>query len=147
MKKIILVLNIIGIIVLINACEPRIEMDMTQWGDHAYLDNVQVFKYEVDDDPVLYETMNDVGDISGYRRIISATATIDNENAIATVSLKGNESLTEAGLIFYHQCVKIEPLDDSPRGGMIGDLSNKLLKYRLYSADGTTRDWTIKITQ
>jgi hypothetical protein len=145
MKKIIILLGIFGAFAL-SSCEPRIEMDMGQWGDHAIIDNVQVFKFEVDDDPVLYETMNVVGNISGYRRIIiSATAEIDLDNSTVTVPLIGNETLNEAGLIFFHQSVLIEPLDGAPRGGIIGDFSSRTAKYRLHSADGTTRDWTIKI--
>ena len=146
MKNILIALVILGAL-FFSSCEPRIELDMEQWGVSASIDNVQVFKYEVDDDPTLYETMNDVGSISGYRRIIiSSTAEVDDENSTVTVPLNGDETLTEAGLIFYHKSMRIEPLDGAPSGGIIGDLSGRTVRYRLFSADGSTRDWTITIT-
>ena len=145
MNKIFLIINVFALAFLYS-CEPRIEMDMTQWGDHAIINNVQVFKYEVDDNPALYETVVGVGGVSGVRRIIiSDKATVDLENATVTVPLKGEETLTDAGLIFYHESVKIEPLEGSPKGGHTGDLSGRLAEYRLFSADGSTRDWKIVI--
>jgi len=145
MKKIVILISVIGLFIF-NACEPRIDMDMAQWGVNASLTNVQIFKFEVDDNPSLYETRNNIGEISGYRRIIiSKRAVIDEDNSTATIALKGNETLNEAGFIFYHRSIKIAPIDDAPRGGMIGDLTGRILKYKLYSADGTTRDWTIII--
>ncbi|NOR75089.1 MAG: hypothetical protein GQ525_08005 [Draconibacterium sp.] len=144
MKKIILILSVILLVVL-NSCEPRITMDMDQWGDQAIITNVQVFKYEVDDNPNIYETMNDIGDISGLRRIIiSNPASVDLDNSIVTISLKGEESLNEAGLIFYHQSERIEPVN-GPIGGIVGDLSSRSLTYRLHSVNGTTREWAIII--
>ena len=142
-KKItILIAMLVG---LFCACEPRIEMDMDQWGDHAIITNVQIFKYEVDDDPALYEKVNGL-DAFGLRRVvISNQAEVNLENSTVSISLIGDETLNEAGFIFFHESIKIEPLNNSPKGGMISDLSSKSFSYRLRSADGTVRDWTITI--
>ena len=38
------------LLIVTSACQPRIEMDMEQWGDHAYIDNVEIVKLEIDDE-------------------------------------------------------------------------------------------------
>ncbi|MCL3781846.1 hypothetical protein EMN47_15785 [Prolixibacteraceae bacterium JC049] len=127
------------------SCEPRIDMDMSQWGDHAIITNVQIFKYEVDDDPALYEKEKGL-DAFGLRRIvISNQAKVDLENSKVTISLIGEETLSAAGFIFFHESTKVEPLNNSPIAGRVSDLSSKSFTYRLTSADGTVRDWTIEI--
>jgi len=132
---------------MLVSCDPRIEMDMSQWGDHAILTNVQIFKFEINEDINIYETEVGIGDdMVGVRKtVISGDVVVDEENYIATVSLNEGESLESAAFIFYHEAVKIEPIGDSPKAGHVSDLSEKYFQYRLFSADGTTRDWTIII--
>lgn len=145
MKKLI-VLSII-VIGILTSCEPRIGLDEGQWGDNAYLTNVQLFKLDIKEDFHLVEWYRNEDPMTGVRRIIisDGNAVIDNDNFTATVKLKDGESLVGAGLIFYHYGTLIEPLGDAPKAGIANDLSTKTFTYRVYSADGTQHDWTIII--
>lgn len=145
--KIKYIVSAILLAAMFISCNPRIEMDLDQWGDQTLITNIQVFKFEVDDNPDIYETINDIGDISGLRRIIiSSQATVDEENSTVSIPLIGDETLNEAGFIFFHQSANIEPLNGAPKGGVISDLSGKSFVYRLHSVNGATKDWTVTIT-
>ena len=130
------------------SCDPRIEMDMSEWGDHAYMDNVEIVKLETNDSNQLWEYYNNETLVTGERviTISNGTALVDSLNATATVQLKSGESLDFAAFKIYHKSVKVEPIDNTPKAGIINDLTAREFHYRLYSADGTKRDWTIYIT-
>lgn len=145
MKKILL----FSIVLLFTACQPRIDMDMEQWGDHAYIDNVEVIKLDIDDEAKLSEYYQNETPIqvTGVRNIVisNGTSKIDSLDYVATVKLKEGEDLKYKGLKIYHKGVKVVPIDNSPKAGIVTDLSKKTFKYRLYSADGSKHDWTIVI--
>jgi hypothetical protein len=124
-------------------------MDFEQWGDQAFITNVQIFKLEIDEDVHLVEWANNEEPMTGVRRIVisTGTAVIDNENFTATVKLDDGESLVGAGFLFYHYGTLIEPLDGAPVAGIANDLSAGSFTYRVYSADGTIHDWLINIVQ
>ena len=134
---------------VLSACEPRIEMDMAQWGDNAFINNVQLFKLETKDGVKLEEYYVDETTVTGTRKIVvsSGTAVIDEENYVATVTLKPDESFDYIGLLIYHYGTKVEPLNDAPVAGIVNDLSAGSFTYKVYSADGTTHDWLINIVQ
>jgi len=138
-----------SIVAFFYACEPRIDLDLGQWGDHAFIDNVQLFKLEVDEDVHLVEWYYYDKPVTGVRTITisQGTAEIDSSGFTATVKLKSGESLEEAGLLIYHRGTKVEPLDDSPKPGVVNDLTAGSFTYRLYSADGTSHDWIINIIE
>ncbi len=146
MKKYSLLIILIAIIG-IWGCVPRIDMDMEQWGDHAYIDNVQIIKLETNDSTELWEYYNNETYVTGVRAITisNGTAVIDSVNATATVTLKSGEALDFAAFKIYHKSMKVEPIENSPKAGIINDLTAKEFHYRLFSADGTERDWIIKI--
>ena len=131
------------------SCEPRIELDYEQWGDNAYLTNVQLFKLDIDEDVHLVEWYTNEDPMTGVRRIIisEGNAVIDNVNFTATVKLQEGESLVGAGLIFYHYATLIEPLGNAPKAGIANDLSAKSFTYRVHSADGSQHDWAIIIEE
>ena len=142
MKYIIILL----MAVLAFSCEPRIEMDMTQWGDTAFLVNVQVYKLTYDDEVKLEEWYRDTtATVTGvfWTAISEGNAVIDNTNFTATVSIADDESLENAIIRFSHTAYKIEPLNGAPVAGLINDFSEKEFVYRVYSADDTYHDWTI----
>ncbi|MEG0889873.1 MAG: hypothetical protein RSH25_15520 [Bacteroides sp.] len=146
MKKSII---FIMVCLLLVACEPRIEMDMAQWGDHAYIDNIELVKLEIDDHVKLqeyYENQTPL-EMTGVRSIVisDGKCQIDSAAFIATVKLKAGEELKYTGLKIYHKGMKVEPLNGSPKAGIISDFSKKEFTYRLKSADGSEHDWTIKI--
>ncbi|WP_372774764.1 hypothetical protein [Mangrovibacterium sp.] len=149
MKNIIQLGFILFMLASLYSCEPRIEMDMAEWGDHAYINNVQLFKLETKDGVKLEEYYVDETTVTGTRQITvsSGTAVIDDVNFTATVTLKAGESFTGIGFLFYHYGTKVEPLNGAPVAGIINDLSAASFQYRVYSADGTTHDWTINIVQ
>ncbi len=131
------------------SCEPRIEMDMSQWGDNAIINNVQLFKLETKDGVKLEEYYVDETTVTGTRQITvsSGTAVVDEETFTVTVTLKAGETFTGIGFLIYHYGTKVEPLNGAPVAGIINDLSAASFTYRVYSADGTTHDWTINIVQ
>ena len=150
MKNIkIKITTILVLLAAIYSCEPRIEMDMAQWGDHAYLDNVQLFTLQVEDSVKLVEWYESGQVVTGVRQIIisKGNAVTDSAAFTTTVTLKPGESLDMAGFIFYHHATHIEPLEGAPKAGVISDLNGGPFKYRLYSADGSEHDWTIYIEQ
>ncbi|MDL2256551.1 hypothetical protein LJC38_08230, partial [Parabacteroides sp. OttesenSCG-928-K15] len=61
------------------------------------------------------------------------------------VKLKAGESLQYAGFKVYHKGTKVEPINGSPKAGIVTDLSAKSFRYRLKSADKSQHDWTIVI--
>lgn len=145
--------NILGCICIcvcaLFSCEPRIEMDMNQWGDHAYIDNVEIVKLEIDDEVKLQEYYQDETPLAvvGVRKITisDGKSIIDSINFIAKVKLKDNENLKYSGLCIYHKGTLVEPIDDAPKAGIMADLSAKEFTYRISSADGSKHDWKIVI--
>ncbi len=143
--------NITGLLfvaaAVLSACEPRIDLDSGQWGDRAFLTNVQIFKLDINEDAKLVEWHNNDDPMTGVRRIIVSVgnAVIDNVNFTATVKLRPGESLVGTGLIFYHYATRIEPHAGAPRAGVPNDLSSRTFRYTAYSADGSQRDWTVSI--
>jgi len=47
--------------------------------------------------------------------------------------------------MIYHNGLRVEPIDNAPKPGVISDYSSKVFKYRIHSADGKHKDWTIEI--
>jgi hypothetical protein len=138
---------LIFFVLLLAACEPRIELDLAQWGDHAFINNVQIFTLQVDNHQ-LQEYYTSQALTPAVRRLVASTgnAVIDPVAFTATVKVPAKVDLTRAGIIFYHVAEKIEPLNDAPKAGIIADFSAKNFSYKLTSADGTTHDWKIIIT-
>jgi hypothetical protein len=132
---------------LFSSCSPRIEMDLAQWGDHAIIDNVQIFNIQMQDQQLQeYYTSGVLTPASKRAYVSVGNATIDLANYKATVKVPSTVDLKKVGIEFFHKAVKIEPLNNAPIAGIIKDFSAKQFVYRLESADGTTHDWTIIIT-
>lgn len=134
---------------LMASCKPRTDMDMSQWGDHAFIDNVEIMKLEIDDEAKLQEYYENETPLvtTGARILIisEGKAEIDSVDFVARVKVKAGEKLDYAGLRIYHKGVKVEPISHSPKAGIVSDLSAKEFKYRLRSADGSKHDWKIVI--
>lgn len=145
MKKILYLLPLLALV----ACEPRVDMDMSQWGDHAYIDNVEIVKLDIDDEAKLAEYYQNETPIAvtGVRQILisQGKSQIDSLDYVATVKLKDGEGLKYAAVKIYHKGTHVTPLKNTPKAGIVADLSKGELKYRLMSADGSKHDWTIKI--
>lgn len=130
------------------SCEPRIDFDEGQWGDTAFITNVNIFTLQAAEHELqeFYES----GALTPTRRrlfISSGNAVIDNDNFTATVTVPSTQDITRAGIVIYHQSMRVEPVGNAPIAGILTDLSTKEFVYKLVSADGTTHDWTIIIVQ
>ncbi|WP_375585829.1 DUF5018-related domain-containing protein [Cyclobacterium xiamenense] len=148
MKKQSMLLYILVLAGILSSCEPRIDFDEAQWGDTAFITNVNVFTLQVAEHELqeFYES----GELTpARRRLILSTgnAEIENENFTATVRVPASADLTRAGIIINHQSMRVEPVGDTPVAGIISDLSEKNFVYKLVSADGTTHDWLVRIVQ
>jgi len=135
------------ILVSLCSCEPRIEMDMSQWGDTSQITNVQIFKLETQDGVKLEEYYVDETTLTGTRRVVvsSGAATVDEETHSVTVNLKSGESINGLGFLIYHYGTKVEPQNGAPDAGIINDLSTGPYTYRVFSADGNHTDWTVSV--
>lgn len=148
MKKNSLMLYILVCVGILSACEPRIDFDEGQWGDTAFITNVNIFTLQMADHEIqeFYES----GELTPARRrvfISTGNAVIEDENFTATIRVPASADLTRAGIVIYHQSMRVEPVGNSPTAGILTDLSSREFVYKLVSADGTTRDWLIKIVE
>ena len=129
-------------------CKPRVEMDFSQWGDQAFITNVQIFSHEKKDDFQLAEYKENNGQLTtGIRRFLLTGTKVDinNDTFVVTISIPSGNDLSKSGFLITHTSTLVEPLNDSPKSGTIADLTSALFQYRLYSADGTIHNWTINL--
>lgn len=132
------------------SCEPRVEIDYDQWGDQAFIQNVQIFGQEVKDDFQMAEYYENGDLTTGVRRIIlnGATVVIDKENFVVSITIPAGNDLSETGFLITHTSTLVEPIDEAPKAGIVSNLSvGTDYHYRLHSADGTTHDWTVVIEE
>ena len=147
MKKFFIHLFILFLIVnIFSSCSPRVEMDIAQWGDHALIDNVKIFNLKAEDHNLQeYYTNGQVTPARQRVYVSVGNAVIDTKSYTATIQISAGIDLTKVGIEFYHQGTKIEPINNAPIAGIIGNFTAKQFVYRVYSADGTIHDWNIKI--
>lgn len=137
------------IAIALFSCDPRIDMDMEQWGDNAYIYNVQVYQLTTDDGEIVNEYYESGEYVTSTQRttISDGTAVVDDENFTVTVTLQSGYDLYNKAFLIYHYGTDVEPLGDSPEAGIISDLSTGVFQYRVYSADGSEHDWTIYVNE
>lgn len=126
-----------------SCLKPRVELDQGAWGDNAFITNAVLFEY--------VEVTNDLGygtPVTGYqaKNIGTASNVVDRDNATITIIVQKGTNLNKIGIRFSHYGTKIEPLDGAPVAGVISDFSKGYFKYRVYSADGTTREWKLMVS-
>ncbi|WP_316791883.1 DUF5018-related domain-containing protein [Pedobacter frigoris] len=144
-KKILYSLSLIFLLAFSSCLKPRVELDDTLWGDNATVIAAVLFKYDEIKQQLGY---NEV--VTGYEtKGVTATTTIDKANSTITMIVAKTTpatDLTKIGIRISHYAKKIEPVNGAPAAGIIADFSKGPFVYRLFSADGTTRDWTINIS-
>jgi hypothetical protein len=147
MKKHITIV-LFSVVAIFTSCEPRVELDLTQWGDQAFIIDADIFSQEVRTDFKLAEFYLDGTESTGVRRNLLNTGSIDinDDTFTVTFTVPAGTDLSNTGLLIAHKSTKVEPLNGSPIPGTISDLSAGSFSYRLHSADGTTHDWKISIT-
>jgi len=142
-KNILYSLMLMSLLLLSACMKPSVELDDTQWGDNANITTAQLFKYD--------EVKNQLGYgevVTGYQTtgITTTSNVVDKGQAtVRIVAVKGTD-LTKVGIRFTHFAKTIEPMNGAPVAGIIADFSKGQFTYRLHSADGTIRDWTILIS-
>ncbi|SEW52746.1 DUF5018-related domain-containing protein [Chitinophaga arvensicola] len=133
----------LSLIFTASCMKPRVDMDLSVWGDNANITAVVLFRYVEIKSQLGYKDT-----VIGYQNVSISTKSNTIDKAAATVNIvaANGTDLTKMGIRFSHFAVKIEPLDGAPAAGLIADFSKGSFKYRLYSADGTKRDWTVNIS-
>ena len=135
-----LLLAIIAITAL--SCEPRIDFDDGQWGIHADITSGAFFFVWTTEDIQL----NDMA--TGTKRTsVTESSTVDLDAMKNTVKIKPDYDISKMAMYIYHNGSKIEPLNGAPTPGVISDYSAKEYVYRVHSANGEYKDWTIIIEQ
>lgn len=127
-----------------TACiKPRVELDDTVWGDKAYITSAVLFRYDTVRNQMGYDQP-----VTGYQNVAVATTSnvVDRENATLTIVAAKGTNARQIGIRFSHFAQKIEPLDGAPPAGVVSDFSKGKYVYKLISADGTTRNWTVNIS-
>ena|SRR5690625_5208221 len=129
------------------SCGPRVDLDFGQWGDKAYLTNVQIFTLKADEHELQEYYESGMLTPAIRRKIISSgNALIDNEKYTAIIFVPSDQNLMKSGLIFYHQAEKIVPLNNAPIAGIITSLMEEVdYHYKVISADGSENVWTVTI--
>lgn len=140
------IVNCLMLMVLLafSACmKPRAEIDDTLWGDNAVITTALLFRYDEVKNQLGY---NEV--VTGYQvvGITTASNVVDKEKATITIVAAKGTDLTKVGIRFTHLAKKIVPVNDAPTAGLIADFSKGTFVYRVYSADGTVRDWTVLVS-
>lgn len=136
-------------LVIFSSCEPRIDLDEGQWGDHSDLINVLVYVYQFQDHEL--QEFQETGELTpAVRKIQRGTGmSIDIETHTASVNLPAAYSLVDDVVVLavQHDGTLIEPLNGAPIMGVPGDFTNGPFTYRVHSADGNFADWVITINQ
>ena len=98
-------------------------------------------------DQMAVKTLNIEKQISQDDNLITCKLTVPAAGGSFTDAVRQNVSLSN--LIAYMDlstAARITPLNGAPKLGNPGDFSAKEFKYQVTAADGTKREWTIKIT-
>ncbi|RZM20743.1 MAG: hypothetical protein EOO88_35295 [Pedobacter sp.] len=145
MKSYILIaFSIVFFSISLSSCtKPRIELDDSVWGDQAFITQAVLFKYTTVTNQLGYEEP-----VTGYQNTSVTTVSniIDRSGATVTLVAAKGTDLTKIGIRFSHFAKKIEPLNGAPVAGVISDFSAGNFTYRVTSADGTVRDWRVKVS-
>lgn len=135
------------------SCDPRVDLDDSVWGNTAEITAVSLFEYiEVTNQLGLNEPVTGI-----QQRSVSATVVINKDNAgisgtigenpTVTITVASTVDLTKIGIRFSHFAKNITPVEGAVAAGVIGDFSKGPYKYKLLSADGSVRYWTIKFVK
>ncbi len=146
MKKIILKTGIVVLFAfLIQACEQRIELDAGQWETAADITSgAFMFVWDIEEGVEIPEPTG--GSLDRTKTTIVSSSNVDAENAIVYVTLDDGVDPSALGCFIYFNGEKIEPIDNAPELGVITSWSiGTEYQYRIYSADGQYKDWTLII--
>ena len=142
MKKLINTVLLLFLIGTVSSCL-KSGLDDLEAYNEAEITNLN-FEYRWWDeakDQMAVKTLNIEKQISKDDNLITCKLTVPTASGRQNVSL--------SNLIAYidlSTAARIMPLNGAPKLGSPGDFSAKEFKYQVTAADGTKREWTIKIT-
>ena len=143
MKKLINTVLLLFLIGTVSSCL-KSGLDDLEAYNEAEITNLN-FEYRWWDeakDQMAVKTLNIEKQISKDDNLITCKLTVPTASGSFTDAVRQNVSLSN--LIAYidlSTAARIMPLNGAP-----GDFSAKEFKYQVTAADGTKREWTIKIT-
>ena len=148
MKKLINTVLLLFLIGTVSSCL-KSGLDDLEAYNEAEITNLN-FEYRWWDeakDQMAVKTLNIEKQISKDDNLITCKLTVPTASGSFTDAVRQNVSLSN--LIAYidlSTAARIMPLNGAPMLGSPGDFSAKEFKYQVTAADGTKREWTIKIT-
>jgi hypothetical protein len=126
----------------VSCLKPRITPDYSIYGDKAFIKSITTFKYIEVTNNLNYNTP-----VTGDEIVnIKNKMTTDTIHTTISVITNVGTDLTQMGIRLINDAQKIEPINGAPVAGLIGDYSKGPYVYRVYSADGTVRDWSLTFT-
>ncbi|WP_108199935.1 DUF5018-related domain-containing protein [Pedobacter psychrodurus] len=145
MKSRIFIAVQLTLVLFCFACtKARIEPDYSVYGDKAFVNSINTFYYKE-----VKSNLNYGEQVTGYQKLtVTNTQSIDNANkkiniVLAKATGADLTDLTKIGIAINTDAQRVEPINGAPIAGLIGDFSKGPYTYRLFSANGTTRDWTL----
>ena len=148
MKKLINTVLLLFLIGIVSSCL-KSGLDDLEAYNKAEITNLN-FEYRWWDEAknqMAVKTLNIEKQISQDDNLITCKLTVPTASGSFTDAVRQNVSLSN--LIAYidlSTAARIMPLNGAPKLGSPGDFSAKEFKYQVTAADGTKREWTIKIT-
>ncbi|WP_316794222.1 DUF5018-related domain-containing protein [Pedobacter frigoris] len=136
-------ISLVGLILVFYSCtKPRIERDDARYGDRAVITGINIVRYNEVSNQLNYDEI-----VTGAQTVgVINKVTIDNTNKKADVIVNKGTDLTKVAIQITNQAVRVEAQNGAPTPGYIRDFSKGPYVYRLFSSDGTVRDWTISIS-
>ena len=151
MKKYIYIIALITFPLLFSSCLKN-GLDEVEYSTECVITNV-AFEHR-------WVIESDVeGIYSLYFKDLTVNQSIDSENRTITIDLtvpdidntftqeeRDKVSLTSLACSFIvSHAASVTPLDGAPKLGTLGDYSAKSFRYRVTSASGNYKDWTLQI--
>lgn len=134
---------IICALLMVACTKPRVNVDIAQFGDNAYVTRVRVFKLTGTQEKLEEYYRTGVLTPAIQQVFVDNATVVDNNAATAVTTVPAATDMTNVGIVFNHRAQKIEPVDGAPVAGHLADFSKATYKYRLISGDGTIRVWTL----
>lgn len=148
MKKLINAILLIFLMSTVSSCL-KSGLDDLETYNEAEITNLN-FEYRWWDDTnnqMAVKTLNIEKQISKDDNLITCKLTVPAASGSFTDAVRQNVSLSNLiGYMDLSTAARIAPLNGAPKLGNPGDFSAKEFKYLVTAADGTKREWTIKIT-
>lgn len=132
---------LIGILLAITSCDPRVEMDFSQWEMEAEITDVFIYMLQQDNVDLPDDTS-----VDGTKKVtVSESYDVDSGAATVTMTLKEGTDRSKLSIYIYHTGNGIVPLENSPEPGVLADWSSNTYKYRVTTESDLSKDWTFII--